>query len=51
MNHLELLKKYMALVCECEGFSFLVHASTGPDGEFTDEEVKELERIWEEVNG
>ena len=49
MNHLELLKKYMKLVGECEDFSYLAHASTGPDGDFTDEELAELEHIWEEV--
>lgn len=53
MDYEQLLKKYMKLVIECEGFDFLVHASEEATGQtdvaFTRAEIKRLERISKEV--
>lgn len=48
MNHLELLKKYMRHVRDCEGIDFT--GSLGDEEEFTQEEVELLQAISKEIN-
>ena len=45
INHEELLKKYIRLVCDCEGISYVSEA--GEWCGFTSEEIEELERLEE----
>lgn len=51
MSHLELLKKYMAVVLAREGWAYLDESDIGVAGvDITDEEIVELRRIEKEID-
>lgn len=51
MDHLELLKKYIRYVHDCEGIDFIEGGRRGYKGdeEFTPEQWRELERVQAEA--